>query len=86
MFECALGMQYLHGVSKLSGQLLFYDPDLPGYQRGLVHGSLRPTNVLIADNGQACIADYGMIELKPSTGVSARYFSPEAWKGVCPSD
>jgi serine/threonine protein kinase len=47
MFECALGMQYLHG-------------------RGVVHGSLKPTNILVADNGQVCIADYGMIEIEPS--------------------
>jgi serine/threonine protein kinase len=70
MFECALGMQYLH-------------------ERGLVHGNLKPTNILIADNGQVCIADYGMIEIEPSGNArSYQYFSPEAWKGVIskPSD
>ena len=51
-------------------------------QRGIVHGKLKPTNILISENGQACISDYGMVELKPSSGC-ARYFSPEAWKGVC---
>jgi serine/threonine protein kinase len=53
------------------------------FQRGLIHGSLKPTNILVAENGQACVADYGMIEIKPSTNVCSRYFSPEAWKGVC---
>jgi serine/threonine protein kinase len=51
-------------------------------QRGIVHGKLKPTNILISENGQACVSDYGMVELKPSSGC-ARYFSPEAWKGVC---
>jgi serine/threonine protein kinase len=53
------------------------------YQRGLIHGSLKPTNILVADNRQVCIADYGMIEIEPSGNVcSHQYFSPEAWKGV----
>jgi len=52
--------------------------------RGLVHGGLRPSNILVTEHGQACIADCGMIELIPSENKSAhRYFSPEAWKGVC---
>ena len=53
-------------------------------QRGLVHGSLKPTNILVAENGQASIADCGMIHIKPSGSICPqRYFSPEAWKGVC---
>jgi serine/threonine protein kinase len=57
--------------------------------RGLVHGSLKPTNILITYNGQACIADFGMIELEPSgSAYSHHYFSPEAWRGIIskPSD
>jgi len=70
MFECALGMQYLHG-------------------RGLIHGGLKPTNILIAENGQVCVADYGLVGMMPSGNICAhRYFSPEAWKGTIsqPSD
>jgi serine/threonine protein kinase len=53
------------------------------YQRGVVHGGLKPTNILIAYNGQACVADFGMFGLEPSGSVySHRYFSPEAWRGV----
>jgi hypothetical protein len=38
---------------------------------------------MIAENGQVCIADYGMVEMKPSGSASAhQYFSSEAWKGV----
>ncbi|KDQ55609.1 hypothetical protein JAAARDRAFT_324033 [Jaapia argillacea MUCL 33604] len=70
IFECILGMKYLH-------------------DRGIVHGTLNPNNVLVAENGQACVADYGMIEIKPSGNPNLhRYFSPEAWKGTVsrPSD
>ncbi|EIM81786.1 uncharacterized protein STEHIDRAFT_34585, partial [Stereum hirsutum FP-91666 SS1] len=53
------------------------------FQQGITHGSLKPTNILINDSGEACIADYGMVEIVPSTCVGAwRYWSPEAWKGV----
>lgn len=76
-------MQYLHGVSRGSGTSSAYFDRVPS-QRGLVHGSLKPTNILVAENGQVCIADYGMIEIAPSrSGGAHRYFSPEAWKGVC---
>ena len=84
MFECALGMQYLHGVSSLFIHHFRLATTLIAVcQREIIHGSLKPTNILIAENGQACIADYGMIEIKHSGSACARYFSPEAWKGVC---
>ncbi|KAJ7020727.1 hypothetical protein C8F04DRAFT_1013931 [Mycena alexandri] len=56
--------------------------------RGVVHGSLKPTNILMRVDGRACISDYGMIEVQTSGGNGHRYFSPEAWKGTIsrPSD
>ncbi|KAJ6589634.1 hypothetical protein B0H19DRAFT_858226, partial [Mycena capillaripes] len=51
-------------------------------QRGVVHGSLKPANILIRVDGTACISDYGMIEVQTSRSNGHRYFSPEAWKGV----
>ena len=89
MFQCALGMQYLHGVSTRSwfpcySLRYWYLIPLCRFQRGLVHGGLKPSNILIAENGQICVADYGLIGLMPSENICAhRYFSPEAWKGVC---
>ncbi|KAJ7259798.1 kinase-like domain-containing protein, partial [Mycena rebaudengoi] len=52
------------------------------HARKLAHGSLKPTNILIADDGRACIADCGMAEIHSSGSEGHRYFSPEAWKGV----
>ncbi|KAF7361275.1 Protein kinase domain-containing protein [Mycena sanguinolenta] len=51
------------------------------HARGVVHGSLKPTNILVGD-GRACISDYGMIEVQTSGSHGHRYFSPEAWKGL----
>ncbi|KAJ7262791.1 hypothetical protein B0H12DRAFT_1012526 [Mycena haematopus] len=52
------------------------------HARGVVHGSLKPANILVGD-GRACVSDYGMIEVQTSGSPGHRYFSPEAWKGVC---
>ncbi|KAJ7714085.1 hypothetical protein B0H16DRAFT_1340891, partial [Mycena metata] len=52
------------------------------FQRNVVHGSLKPTNILMEVGGKACVADYGMIEVQTSGSHGHRYFSPEAWKGV----
>ncbi|KAJ6577746.1 hypothetical protein B0H19DRAFT_1253057 [Mycena capillaripes] len=52
------------------------------HARGVVHGSLQPTNILMTMDGTACLADYGMIELQTGGSNGHRYFSPEAWKGT----
>ncbi|KAJ7730868.1 hypothetical protein DFH07DRAFT_848205 [Mycena maculata] len=52
------------------------------HARGVVHGSLKPPNVLIGADGKAYISDYGMIEVQNSGSHGHRYFSPEAWKGT----
>ncbi|KAJ7475199.1 hypothetical protein B0H11DRAFT_2195216 [Mycena galericulata] len=49
---------------------------------GVVHGSLKPPNVLIGADQKACVSDYGMIEVQTSGSYGHRYFSPEAWKGT----
>ncbi|KAJ7119484.1 hypothetical protein C8R44DRAFT_877912 [Mycena epipterygia] len=58
------------------------------HARGVVHGSLKPTNILINGDGTACVSDCGMIEVQTSASNGHRYFSPEAWKGTVsrPSD
>ncbi|KAJ7037062.1 hypothetical protein C8F04DRAFT_1393846 [Mycena alexandri] len=49
---------------------------------GVVHGGLKPPNILIKDDGTACISDYAMVEVQSSGSDGYRYFSPEAWKGT----
>ncbi|KAK1228041.1 hypothetical protein PQX77_008934 [Marasmius sp. AFHP31] len=60
------------------------------HSSGIVHGGLKTTDVLIAEDGRACVADYDMVKIEGvSEGTEAhRYFSPEAWKGTVsrPSD
>ncbi|KAG9003437.1 hypothetical protein FRB93_011060 [Tulasnella sp. JGI-2019a] len=50
------------------------------HSKNLIHGRLKPANVLINNQGQACITDYGLYQFN-SMPVSAAYLSPEAWKG-----
>lgn len=79
-------MRPWNAVPSWGGSSFFMVPSIgvePPCKRGLVHGSLKPTNVLLAENGQACISDYGMVEITPSSSPCGSYFSPEAWKGVC---
>ncbi|KAG8881635.1 hypothetical protein FRB97_009324 [Tulasnella sp. 331] len=52
------------------------------------HGRLKTSNVLVTDNGQACIVDQGLYTLANMPSSSYCFLSPEAWKGVMsqPSD
>lgn len=59
------------------------------HSRGFICGNLSPNNILIREDGRACVADCSIVELQPSSNKDAhRYFSPEAWKGTIsrPSD
>ncbi|KAK0211908.1 hypothetical protein ARMGADRAFT_877842, partial [Armillaria gallica] len=52
-------------------------------QCNVVHGGLKPSNILINDAGDACVSDWSMVDFQPSRNREAhRYYSPEAWKGV----
>ncbi|KAG8982389.1 hypothetical protein FRB93_008145 [Tulasnella sp. JGI-2019a] len=52
------------------------------------HGRLKTSNVLVTENGQACIVDQGLFCIENMPVSSYRYLSPEAWKGAVskPSD
>nr|GAT54379.1 predicted protein [Mycena chlorophos] len=52
------------------------------HSRGVVHGGLRPSNILIGADGSACVSDYGLVEVQPPTSSGHRYLSPEGWKGT----
>ncbi|KAK0211892.1 hypothetical protein IW262DRAFT_1412274 [Armillaria fumosa] len=59
------------------------------HSRDIIHGGLKPTNILIKDSGEACVSDWAIVEVQPSRNKEAhRYSSPEAWKGIVsrPSD
>ncbi|KAJ7594215.1 kinase-like domain-containing protein [Mycena floridula] len=59
------------------------------HSRNIIHGSLKPSQILVRDDGSIVIGDYGMVELQPSKSKDGhRYWSPEAWKGgvTRPSD
>ncbi|KAK0451365.1 uncharacterized protein EV420DRAFT_1560606 [Desarmillaria tabescens] len=49
----------------------------------VVHGGLKPSNILINDSGDACVSDWSMMDFQTSQNKEAhRYYSPEAWKGT----
>ncbi|THV00355.1 kinase-like protein [Dendrothele bispora CBS 962.96] len=53
------------------------------HSHDIIHGGLKPTNIMISDNMQVCITDFEMVRVQPSrNNESHRYFSPEAWKGL----
>lgn len=55
--------------------------DVRHLEQGITNDSFKLTNVLVNHNGEACIADYGTVELVLSTCVGTqRYWSPEARK------
>ncbi|ESK90049.1 hypothetical protein Moror_7888 [Moniliophthora roreri MCA 2997] len=59
------------------------------HSRDIIHGSLKTSDILIKEDGTACITDYGMSEIQSTRNNGAyRYFSPETWKGTTskPSD
>ncbi|KAI3610466.1 hypothetical protein WG66_006876 [Moniliophthora roreri] len=85
---------HIFGVSSEEADPLFIVMDVASgmqyiHSRGLIHGGLKTSEILIKADGQACIADYGMSEIQSTKNNEAhRYFSPEAWKGMTskPSD
>ncbi|KAF8326529.1 kinase-like domain-containing protein [Cantharellus anzutake] len=59
------------------------------HENGIVHGGLKPSNILVNENGQSCVADCGLNMAAPSANpYSHHYYSPAAWKAIFtrPSD
>ncbi|KAG8870707.1 hypothetical protein FRB97_009461, partial [Tulasnella sp. 331] len=50
------------------------------HSQDMIHGRLKPSNILVNNQNQACVADCGLY-LFTSMPAPASYLSPEAWKG-----
>jgi tetratricopeptide (TPR) repeat protein/predicted Ser/Thr protein kinase len=63
------------------------------HQEGVVHRDLKPQNIMVEDNGRACVMDFGLARSMETTGLTQvgaimgtpAYMSPEQAKGV-PAD
>lgn len=61
------------------------------HQRGVIHGDLKPSNVLVGESGQVHVTDFGLGRLMPGPAKSGRlpnvgggtlaYMAPEAARG-----
>jgi serine/threonine protein kinase len=59
------------------------------YNKGMVHGSLTPQNVVVRDDGRAAVTDFGVVELLNLVGVRVKqaaspYLAPERLVGADP--
>jgi serine/threonine protein kinase len=57
------------------------------YNKGIVHGSLTPQNVVVRDDGRAAVTDFGVVELLNLVGVRVKqaaspYLAPERMAGT----
>ncbi|MCC7140243.1 MAG: protein kinase [Planctomycetes bacterium] len=59
------------------------------HENRIVHGDVKPENVLVAADGRAKLADFGVASLREERGDgvpgTAAYLSPEAWRGSAPT-
>lgn len=51
----------------------------------LVHGNLSPSNILIDASGNACLADFGLVNLEPTGSHLSIYQSPQVKAGLKPA-
>jgi serine/threonine protein kinase len=56
------------------------------YNKGVVHGSLTPQNIVVQDNGKAAVTDFGLAELLDLVGTQVRqkaspFLAPERLAG-----
>ncbi|KIO27796.1 hypothetical protein M407DRAFT_232189 [Tulasnella calospora MUT 4182] len=77
-------MQYIQRVPDVLRARLAYEVSAGMeylHSMNVIHGRLKPSNVLVTSEGHACVTDYGLYQLGSMPASSPRYFSPEAWKG-----
>ena len=66
-----LGFQQVHALGRVIAQVLALL-----HEKGLVHGSIRPSNVMVA-SGVIKLADLGFASLARSAGLKPSYGAPE---------
>jgi serine/threonine-protein kinase len=66
-----LGFQQVHGIGRVVAQVLAVV-----HQKGLVHGSIRPSNVMVA-SGVIKLADLGLARLARAAALRPAYEPPE---------
>ncbi|KAG8979855.1 hypothetical protein FRB90_007869, partial [Tulasnella sp. 427] len=84
LFEEGNVVQYLGKVPDAVRARLVYEASLGMeylHSMNVVHGRLKPSNILVSSEGRAYVTDYGLYQLGNLPASSPRYFSPEAWKG-----
>ena len=74
---CAIALGVARGMCHATGKV-----------PGLVHGDLRPENVLIGRDLRARVTNFGLGLRAPALAPQARYWAPERWTGSAsiPSD
>ena len=85
MDEGSLPYADLHSIAlQMTSALRF------SYELDIIHGDIKPSNILVQQNGVAKLSDFGMARrVSKSEGRSAggtpNYLAPELMKGVAPS-
>ena len=54
------------------------------HERGVVHGSVRPSNVLVDGEGNGRLADFGLTPAEIAAQAAPIYAAPELWDGADP--
>lgn len=97
LYEASLGLEYLHDLLVVHGDLKAVSTIVLCSVVPVSHGMLQ-TNILIDENGVACLADFGLSRIKSHATVTAvfttgarprqgtmRWMAPEQLRGSEPS-
>lgn len=75
------------GAVTVAGARRLFEALAVAHGRGIVHGDISPRNILLDDDGEPVLADFGMSRLGPGTagsaagGMTPAYAAPERIRG-----